>query len=164
MSLFENDEYRWRDTYFVLFESQSRPHAVGVEAALREMDRRYQLVDVRQNEDGMFESLTLLSPDDNTAMDITFMSGEEVAESLVELNTELKKTTLDPDQQEKAVQLAGCDARFDVFHFERLTFEFDESEEEEDEFMDPGALLIVLERMAEICQGVAVDPASNSLL
>ena len=112
----------------------------------------------------MFESLTLLSPDDNTAMDITFMSGEEVAESLVELNTELKKTTLDPDQQEKAVQLAGCDARFDVFHFERLTFEFDESEEEEDEFMDPGALLIVLERMAEICQGVAVDPASNSLL
>ena len=163
MSLFENDEYRWRDTYFVLFDSQNRPNVVEVEAALREMDRRYQLIDVRKNEDGMFESLTLLSPDDNTAMDITIMSGEEVAESLVELNTELKKTTLDPDQQEKVVQLAGCDARFDVFHFERLTFEFDESEEE-DEFMDPGALLVVLERLAEICQGVAVDPASNSLL
>ena len=163
MSLFENDEYRWRDTYFVLFDSQNRPNVVEVEAALREMDRRYQLIDVRKNEDGMFESLTLLSPDDNTAMDITIMSGEEVAESLVELNTELKKTTLDPDQQEKVVQLAECDARFDVFHFERLTFEFDESEEE-DEFMDPGALLVVLERLAEICQGVAVDPASNSLL
>ncbi len=163
MSLFENDEYRWRDTYFVLFDSQNRPNVVEVEAALREMDRRYQLIDVRKNEDGMFESLTLLSPDDNTAMDITIMSGEEVAESLVELNTELKKTTLDPDQQEKVVQLAGCDVRFDVFHFERLTFEFDESEEE-DEFMDPGALLVVLERLAEICQGVAVDPASNSLL
>ena len=80
MSLFENDEYRWRDTYFVLFDSQNRPNVVEVEAALREMDRRYQLIDVRKNEDGMFESLTLLSPDDNTAMDITIMSGEEVAE------------------------------------------------------------------------------------
>ena len=25
MSMFENDQYRWRETYFVLFESAKRP-------------------------------------------------------------------------------------------------------------------------------------------
>ena len=36
--------------------------------------------------------------------------------------------------------------------------------EEPDDFMDPGSLLVVLERIAEMFNGVVVDPQSNSLM
>lgn len=41
MSLFENDEYRWRETYFVLFEEENRPLAKDVQQALLKLDPRY---------------------------------------------------------------------------------------------------------------------------
>ena len=38
MSLFENDEYRWRETYFVLFHEENRPSADAIVAALYDVD------------------------------------------------------------------------------------------------------------------------------
>ena len=37
-------------------------------------------------------------------------------------------------------------------------------EEEQDEMIDPGALLTVLERLAKLCNGVGFDPAASSVL
>ena len=82
MSLFENDEYRWRETYFVLMEARCRPVGDVIREALRKENRRYEISDARLSPDGQFESLTLYSPDDNAAMDITYIDGEEVAEQL----------------------------------------------------------------------------------
>ena len=162
MSLFENDQYRWRETYFVLFRADNRPAATRMETALKELDKRYQLTDIREDEQGRFESLTVLSPDDNAAMDVTCICGQEVSENVDELMDEIKKTKLDEEQRAKAQRLPACDARFDVYHFEQLIVDFDEDEEEE--YMDPGALLIVLEQLAEICDGIVVDPQSGSFL
>ena len=43
MSLFENDEYRWRETYFVMLKSESHPTGEAVQSVLKRLNRRYEL-------------------------------------------------------------------------------------------------------------------------
>ena len=53
MSLFENDEFRWRETYFVMMKASSRPAADSVQATLKKLNRRYELGTPRTNEIGL---------------------------------------------------------------------------------------------------------------
>ncbi|MCH2130477.1 MAG: hypothetical protein MK179_15135 [Pirellulaceae bacterium] len=162
MSLFENDEYRWRETYFVMMTPDSRPMAEDVRAALKQVNRRYELGDPRTNETGQLESLTLFSPDDNAAMDITYIEGDEVVEQINEMIDDMKRSATTDEERQLVRQLPGCTARLDVYHFEKLSFIG--SDDEEEEFLDPGALLIVLEHLADLCRGIAVDPQSGSVV
>ena len=59
MSLFENDEFQWRETYFILFDANRRPLASDLQKQLKKLDPRYEVRDVRADEAGRFESLTL---------------------------------------------------------------------------------------------------------
>ena len=52
MSLFENDEYQWRETYFVLFDAQKRPAAHEFEAMLKGLNPSYEIRDVRGDDAG----------------------------------------------------------------------------------------------------------------
>jgi hypothetical protein len=159
MSLFGDDQYQWRETYFVLFRETDRPMANAVVAALS-ADDRIEVSNVRGDKAGRLESLTLKAPDDFSAMDVTLVTGEEVKEQVDELIRELARTTLDEDGREKLDRLGECDARFDVFHFEQIQLDDDGPEE----VLDPGGLLIVLEKLANLCHGVGVDPQSGSLM
>jgi hypothetical protein len=160
MSLFGDENYQWRETYFVLFRDSHRPIAKEVAEALTADDGRFQISDVRADEEGRLESLTIKSPDDFAAMDISYVTGEEVAEQIAELTQEFSRTTLDAEEQQKLDSLTECNARFDIFHFEQVASEGGE----EDDFLDPAALLIVMERLAQLCQGVSIDPQSGSLM
>ncbi len=164
MSLFENDEYQWRETYFILFEEENRPPAEKVEKALKKLDPRYEVQNVLSDDEGRFEALTLVSPDDYAAMDISFVTGEEVVEQTAELINELLKAAFTDEEKDTIRTLADCRCRFDVYHFEQLTFVGRDTESEEDDFMDPGALLSVMERIAELCGGVVIDPQANTIL
>lgn len=157
MSLFENDQYRWRETYFVLFHSSDRPASTEIERALEELGSRYEFSGARTTSDGKFEFATLESPYDFSAMDIAYIEGEDVANQVSELNEQLKHATLNGDELKKLAKLHDCDARFDIFHFEKVV-------SDEDEFLDPGALLLVLEKLAELCNGVGIDGQSNSII
>lgn len=157
MSLFENDQYRWRETYFVLFTRDQRPAADAVHDALAELGTRYEVSNDRKDADGQFESVTLTSPYDFAAMDISYVEGDEVRAQVVELNEQFKTITLTGDEVKKIARLPDCDARFDIFHFEQVV-------DAEDEFLDPGALLIVLEKLAGICGGVGIDPQSGAVM
>jgi hypothetical protein len=160
MSLFGDEQYQWRETYFVLFRDSHRPIADEVVRALTADDGRFQLSDVRADSEGRLESMTIKSPDDFAAMDISYVTGEEVAEQIEELTQEFASSTLDVEEQQKLGQLAECNARFDIFHFEQVAIEGGE----DDDFLDPAALLIVMERLAQLCQGVSIDPQSGSLM
>ncbi|MDG2380269.1 MAG: hypothetical protein P8N76_01205 [Pirellulaceae bacterium] len=164
MSLFENDEYQWRETYFILFEEENRPQAEQVSGALKELDSRFEVMNVKADEAGRFESLTLVSPDDYAAMDISFVVGDEVVEQTAELIDELLKATFTEEEKSAIRSLGDCRCRFDVYHFEQLTFVGRDGEGEEDDFMDPGALLTVMEKIAEVSDGVVVDPQANTIL
>ena len=70
-----------------------------------------------------------------------------------------------PDEMEIVKRIPDCTARLEVYHFEQMVFVGSSgSEDEPDDFMDPGSLLVVLERIAEMCDGIVVDPQSNSLM
>lgn len=164
MSLFEDDRYAWRETYFVLFPESTRPTAKQVEAALRKVGDEIEISNLRADQDGRLEMLTLTSPDDYAAMDISYVSGEEVREQVVELTTEMQDGPLTAEEKQKLKRLRDCDARFDVYHFEQVVIDAPRLEGDEEEFLDPGALLIVLDHLAEACQGVGVDPQSGSFV
>jgi hypothetical protein len=105
----------------------------------------------------------MLSPDDNAAMDISFVSGEEVQEHTQELVEEMAGL-VGKKELARLKKLPEFDARLDVFHFEQLSFEGPTEEDDIDEFMDPGSLLIVLEKLARLTGGIGVDQESGSLI
>ena len=115
MSLFEDNQYQWRETYFVLFEQRDRPAAEKVVKELAKLEQHFDIKNVTANEQGQLEALTLISHDDNAAMDVTYLSGDEVREQVRELAEEMRGMPLDKEEQAKLDALAPCDARFDVF-------------------------------------------------
>jgi hypothetical protein len=160
MSLFADERYQWRETYFVLFRAPDRPLADTVTSLLRQGNERHEISNVQADAQGRLESLTLCSPDDFSAMDITFVTGEEVTEQVNELSCELAKSTLTDEGRKKLARLQNCDARFDVYHFEWVA----ERQNEDDEFLDPGSLIIVMKRLTRLCHGVSVDPQTGTLM
>ncbi len=165
MSLFDDDNYQWRETCFVFLKRAQRPTAKRVEETLRETNHHFQLQNVAANEDGLFESCTLIAPDAYAAIELSYVEGPEVTEQLAALPGEIRQMTEDPEELKKADRLPEMTARIDVMHFERLTFSFGEEEEEPAEGMfDPGALILVLEQLAYVCDGVPVDPQSGAIM
>ncbi|MGE0760862.1 MAG: hypothetical protein AB7F89_08460 [Pirellulaceae bacterium] len=160
MSLFADDRFQWRETYFVLFRSPDRPQADAVASVLRQGAERYEVTNIQADATGKFEALTLFSPDDCSAMDVIFVSGDEVAEQVNELSGEIAKSTLTDETRKKLGRLQQCDARFDVYHFERI----EGHPQDDEEFLDPGSLIIVLKRLTRLCHGVSVDPQSGTLM
>jgi hypothetical protein len=162
MSLFADDRYQWRETYFVLFEQKHRPKVEDVKRALSDLDSRISLAHVQPTKEGLLESMTVLSHADAAGMDITFVSGDEVQEQLVELKEEWQQRKLDSREKLRLQQLLKSDARFDVFHFEELSDLM--ADEDDDGPLDPGTLLLVLGRLAQLCRGLSLDPQSGELL
>ena len=163
MSLFENDEYQWRETYFILFKDDRHPTAEHAENALRSLGANFEISNVRANDRGQLESLTLIAPDDYAAMDITFVTGDEVEEQMPDLVDQLRESAA-PEEAEIINQIEKCRSRFDVFHFEQLVFVGRTQEDEIDDFMDPGTVLIVMQKLAGLCGGIVVDPQAGELL
>jgi hypothetical protein len=162
MSTFEDGRYRWRETYFVLFAAEKRPTLKVVQKALGTLNKRYVLTNLTADDDGRFESLTLLSPDDYAAVDICFTAGEEVLEQGEQLADEME-AALDPKQRAILQKVREFDGRFDVLHFEQI-LDLPGEEPEEDEMLDPSTLLAVLGVLAKISNGVAIDPQSGTLI
>jgi hypothetical protein len=157
MSTFERGGYQWRETYFVLFDSSRRPTLAGIEDSLRHLAGHFQLTNLEADDEGLFESLTLLAPDEHAAVDVSYLDGEDVMTERTRLLEELKPTA------EKSVlaRLLKCNARLDVMHFQQVA---DNGDDEEDEIFDPSALLLVLEALVKLTDGVGVDPQSGTVV
>lgn len=157
MSLFENSLYEYCDTFFVFLKQENIPTAKAIEASLAELGPRYVVENVKED-NGKFISATVRSPADFSGMDLTFVAGEEVADQLKGLSAELRHMTLHGGAKDSLQKLLTSSARYDVFHFE------EKNANNEDEFLDPGGLLLVLQKIAVTCDGVGYDPQSQDLL
>ena len=113
------------------------------------------------NKEGQLESMTVLSHADAAGMDITFVAGDEVKEQLAELKEEWQTRKLDPQEKLRLAKLLHADSRYDVFHFEEVT---DIPSDEDEGPLDPGTLLLVLNKLAHLCHGQSLDPQSGELL
>jgi len=163
MSMFENDHYRWRETYFVLFDAKKRPTTDKVKKALQGLHDRFEVTNVRGDAHHHLESLTILAPDDFAALDVCFVAGDEVREQVEQLSSSMDLTLLDPGDRQKVKRIGTSDARFDVLHFEQLADDA-AGDEGDDDLLDPSAVLLVLEALAHLTEGVAVDPQSGTIL
>jgi hypothetical protein len=160
----ENDEQlEWRDTYFILFEQADRPTLTQVEAAITESSKRLKLENLEADEDGMFESVLVQAPQDNAAVEISYERGEAVIDQSVDLAKQLKDD-LSPKQLQ---QILKSDARLDIMLFERVRgdiSEGDDDEEWEGGSLDPSSLLNVVGALAKLTGGLPIDPASGAVL
>jgi hypothetical protein len=161
MSLFADSRYQWRETYFVLFDHHRRPTAADVKRALNELGPRLEVHELTANEGGLLESMTVLSHADAAGMDVTYVDGEEVKEQLLQLRQEWKGRKINAKEKPHLERALHADARFDVFHFEEIS---ELPDEEDDGPLDPGTLLLVLNRLARLCHGEALDPQTGELL
>jgi hypothetical protein len=161
MSMFENNHYRWRETYFVLLEPGRRPSLKQVQRKISALNDRFALTNLSDDEDGRFESMTVLAPDDFAALDICYVEGDEVVEQRQELMRDLMTASCRGLDRDRIERLNRCTARLDVLHFEQLV---DQDDEDPDDMFDPSALLVVLEGLAELTDGIALDPQSGTLL
>jgi hypothetical protein len=112
---------------------------------------------------GLLESLTILSPDDFAALDISYLAGDEVREEARELSKELVTPECRGEERAKIERLKHCSGRFDVLHFENVSERSDPAGEDEGMF-DPSGLLIVLDALVALTDGIAVDPQSGAML
>ena len=163
MSTFEDQGYQWRETYFVLFDVAKRPSLAKISKSLVALNPRFQLMNATADEDGKFESLTLHSPDDYAALDISYMEGEEVTEQAVGLVEELRTSAMDKEEKAKLARLKQCTARFDVLHFEEKVFDSSD-DDDPDEVLDPAALLIALDALVDLTDGIGIDPQAGGFL
>ena len=159
MSTFERDDYRWRETYFVSFESARRPTTGQMAAALEELSARYELVNLVGSEQGLFESVTVRSPSDHAALDISYASGGDVIEECRGLVDELLPLAADEEEAARIRRLPELEGRFDVLHFEQVV-----ADDEAGEMLDPSALLIVIDALTQLTGGVGIDPQSGTLM
>ncbi|MGD9635479.1 MAG: hypothetical protein AB7G28_12030 [Pirellulales bacterium] len=157
------DQLEWRDTYFILFQQSTRPTLTQVEAALSGAGRNLTLENLEADEDGMFESVLVQAPDDHSALEISYETGDAVVEQSAALAKQLKSEA-SADQLKK---LLRADARLDVMHFERVSGGDDFGDDADEEFgepVDPASLLNVVEALAKLTKGLPIDPASGAIL
>jgi hypothetical protein len=151
-------DYQWRETYFVWFDSTRRPKLDDVKRAIRNLHGHYEVSDASADEKGLLESITVVSPDDHAALEITYLVGEDIREEGARLATEI--TPSEEGDRQKLARLHKYDARLDVMHFEEVPDDLDD----EDDMLDPGALLIVLDALVALTHGVGVDPQSGTVM
>ena len=163
MSMFDNENYRWRETYFVFFDSSKCPSLEKLQATLRGLSDGFELANVATDPDGRFESMTILAPDSYAAIDISIVSGEEVAEQAETFVKDMKALISDQAEMKKLQRLTELDMRLDLMHFEQVV-DTDGLEDDLDEMLDPGALLLVMDALVALCDGVGVDPQSGSIM
>lgn len=167
----DGDQLAWRETYFVLFSISDRPTLTQVEAAITDANKRLKVANLEADNDGRFTSALVQAPEDNSAMEISYESGDMVIEQSAELAKQLQKH-IEGDQ---LAQLLRADARFDIMHFERLPDGAEDdywggdadSDTEDDllaEALDPASLITVVDALAQLTGGLAIDPASGEIM
>ncbi len=161
--MFEDRQYQWRETYFVLFDPAKRPRLEDLKKRLAGQGSHFTVSNSVTDAKGLIESLTVLAPDDFAALDISYLSGEEVREEARALARDLISPECRGDEREKIERLKHCSGRFDVLHFENVS-ERSEPGGDDDGMFDPSGLLIVLDALVALTDGIAVDPQSGAML
>ena len=171
------DELHWRETYFIVFPHDRRPTLKQVASALTEANRRFQLENPESDDGGLLESLLVESPEDHAAVEISYEVGDAVIEQNLEWAKQLQKE-LPGDQLQELIK---ADARLDVAHFERVHSDsvgdpetatpleggfgdaFGSDDDEPFEMLDPTCLLMVVDTLASLTDGLTFDPASGEI-
>ncbi|MDR0706135.1 MAG: hypothetical protein LBF88_14270 [Planctomycetaceae bacterium] len=118
MSLFNDDRYTWRETYFVLFDPEKRPRLSDVRRELRHVAGTLTILKDKAEHNGNLTSMTIASYEDHSALEIVYREGNNVPNEIGLLAEMLEKgcTAKEKEQLQKAKQYR---AKFEILHFEQ---------------------------------------------
>lgn len=151
----DDDQFCWRDTYFVWFDSTRRPTLRAMDDCLRDLPDQYVLQAEEDDGAGRFESITLRSPGDHVMLEISYLDGPDILEQAQTTAEEMRMS--DDADQRRIAALAACNARFDILQFEQI----ENAGDDPDEAFDPSTLLIVMTALTKLVDGIGVDPQSG---
>jgi hypothetical protein len=161
----ESEQFAWRDTYFVWFMASRRPSLKQLQKTLAALPDHYELQHPEADEQGNIESITVLSTNDRAALEISYLTGDDI-QMEAEASAEEMKTAGDSDPK-RLNRLSLCDARFEVIQFERVDeSDTDAKPDDEEGFdgFDPSMLLVVVSALTKLVDGIGVDPQSGLIV
>lgn len=118
MTLFEDDRYDWRETYFVYFESVHRPKLPEIRRAWKTYNPFLTILDSKAEPDGSLVELTIASYENHAALEIVYREGKDVLSEIQHLVHSLGKDAT-TEERSKLQRIAQTKSRFDVHHFEQ---------------------------------------------
>ena len=118
MTLFEDDRYDWRETYFVYFESSHRPKLPEVRRALKSDAPLFAVLDSKAEPDGSLAAITIASYEDHAALEIVYREGKEVLSEVQQLVCTLQNEAT-AEELLKLHKIIQYTTRFDIHHFEQ---------------------------------------------
>ena len=118
MTLFDDDRYDWRETYFVYFESSLRPKLPDVRRALKAYAPFFNILSSKADAEGNLAEMTIASYEDHAALEIIYREGNDILAEARHLARSLEK---DASEEERAQlqKIVQCKTRLDVHHFEQ---------------------------------------------
>jgi len=119
MTLFEDDRYDWRETYFVYFESSHRPKLPEIRRALKTYAPLFYILDSKADPDGNLVAMTIASYENHAALEIVYREGKDVLTEVQHLVRSMKKEAT-AEELVKLQKIVQSTTRFDVHHFEQL--------------------------------------------
>ncbi len=166
MSLFDNPDYQWRETYFVYYARCKMPR---LEEAVGRMRKRIPGVcatETARDEKGNLQAVSILFPDSPSGVELILSSPDDMDKPIEEA-----KNMLD-DMPDKRTRHALCrsDSRVDILHFERTGNKriehdlFDSEDDHNPEDFDPSSMFTLIDQLIDLTKGVAIDPQSGMVV
>ena len=119
MSLYNDDRYTWRETYFVLFDDlRRRPLLDELQRELKQYGKTLKILDGTANPEGRLRTITVASYEDYSALEIVFRYGAKVAAETDALVRTLEKGC-SPGERERLRHVKQWPTKLDVLHFEQ---------------------------------------------
>jgi len=119
MSLYDDDRYTWRETYFVLFDDlRRRPLLDELRRELQLYGKTLKILAGQANGEGRLRQLTVASYEDHSALEIIFRQGAKVAAETDSLLRILEKGCT-PKERERLRLVKQWSTKLDVLHFEQ---------------------------------------------
>ena len=85
MSLFDNPEYRWRETYLLFHRKSQRALAEKVVQTIAGIRGHYKLEQVVADAEGHFESGTVFAEEAFAAIDLSYVEDDQIREQIAEI-------------------------------------------------------------------------------
>ena len=118
MTLFDDDRYNWRETYFVYFESAHRPKLTEVRRALKTYAPLFTILDSKAEPEGNLVEMTIASYENHAALEIVYREGSDVQAEAQHFVRSLANEATE-EELSHLQKIERCMARFDIQHFEQ---------------------------------------------
>ena len=118
MTLFDDNRYDWRETYFIYFDSAHRPKLPEIRRALQTYAPLFYILGSQTEPDENLVEMTIASYENHAALEITYREGKEILAEARHLARSLEKEASE-EERAQLQKIVRCRSRFDVHHFEQ---------------------------------------------